>query len=76
MIVSCTQSIKRYLFLVQEVKVKLPFNKSWEKNVDFVNSNFLFTGLIFVDLVFNILKYLGPYQASMMQRLAKIVNSF
>ena len=28
---------------IEEVKVKLPFNKSWEKYVDFVNSNFLFT---------------------------------
>ena len=65
------------MFLVQEVKVKLPFSKSWENYVDFADRlAFVHSGLIFVDLLFNIFKYLGPYQASMMQRFAKIVNKF
>ena len=35
-----------------------------------------FTGLIFVDLLFNVTKYSGRYQSSMMEQFAKILNSF
>ena len=69
------------MFLVQEEKVKLPLNKSYEKHGDiadcpaFVYLNF-FGGLIFVNLLFRIFKHLEPYQASMMKRLSKIVSSF
>ena len=64
------------MFLVQEVKVKLTYKKSWENYRLAFFSLKSFAGLIFVDLIINIFKYLGPYLASMMQRFAKIVNRF